>query len=59
MLKLFEPQESKTKPAAFPAEKAALGQYMTPPSIAAFMASFFKKSLPLFIYLMPGRARGI
>ena len=44
MLQLFETPIKKNTQEAKPAGKTALGQYMTPSNIAAFMASLFPKT---------------
>ncbi|MDR1490021.1 MAG: Eco57I restriction-modification methylase domain-containing protein [Desulfovibrio sp.] len=58
MLQLFETSMNKNSPAGKPVGKAALGQYMTPSNIAAFMASLFPKSLDGFHLLDAGAGGG-
>jgi hypothetical protein len=43
MLQLFETPIKRDSLAAKPTSKSALGQYMTPPNISAFMASLLPK----------------
>lgn len=57
MLQLFETPK-KDFPAAKPTGKSALGQYMTPPNIAAFMASLLPKPSGEFHLLDAGAGEG-
>lgn len=58
MLRLFEPPIPKPQADVLPTGKAALGQYMTPPRIASFMASFFPASFTSFHLLDAGAGDG-
>lgn len=58
MLQLFETHVPKAHPAVLPTGKAALGQYMTPAPIAAFMASLFPKNFGAFHLLDAGAGEG-
>ena len=58
MLQLFETSLKKSRPEANPMRKAALGQYMTPSSIAAFMAFLFPKVSGEFHLLDAGAGEG-
>lgn len=58
MLRLFEPPISKARTAILPTGKAALGQYMTPPPLANFMASLFPETLATFHLLDAGAGEG-
>ncbi len=58
MLQLFERPVEKARPVAPPMGKSALGQYMTPSNIAAFMASLFPKTSGTFHLLDAGAGEG-
>ena len=58
MLQLFEQSIQKTYPKSSPMKKAALGQYMTPSNITAFMASLFPKVSDGFHLLDAGAGEG-
>lgn len=58
MLKLFETPSKKTNPEVKSAGKSALGQYMTPPNIAAFMASLLPIPSDKFHLLDAGAGEG-
>jgi len=58
MLQLFDTPIKKDTPAGSPVGKAALGQYMTPSNIAAFMASLFPKAHDGFHLLDAGAGEG-
>lgn len=58
MLQLFETPIKKNNPADSPVGKAALGQYMTPSNIAAFMASLFQEAHDGFHLLDAGSGEG-
>ena len=58
MLQLFDSPVPKAHPAVLPTGKAALGQYMTPAPIAAFMASLFPKNFTTFHLLDAGAGEG-
>lgn len=58
MLQLFETPTKKTNPEVRPTGKAALGQYMTPHNIAAFMASLLPKTSDGFHLLDAGAGEG-
>ncbi len=58
MLQLFTPPAPKAHPTVLPTRKAALGQYMTPAPIAAFMASLFPKTFTTFHLLDAGAGEG-
>lgn len=59
MLQLFETPIKRDSLAAKPTGKSALGQYMTPPNIAAFMASLLPKPSEEFHLLDAGAGEGI
>lgn len=58
MLQLFDSPAPKAHPVVLPSRKAALGQYMTPAPIAAFMASLFPNNLGAFHLLDAGAGEG-
>lgn len=58
MLQVFSPSSSHGGIEAKPAGKAALGQYMTPSTIAAFMASLFPEITNEFHVLDAGAGEG-
>ena len=58
MVHLFETPIKKTSPETNPTAKAALGQYMTPPNIAAYMASLLPKISDEFHLLDAGAGEG-
>ncbi|MDR0826698.1 MAG: Eco57I restriction-modification methylase domain-containing protein [Desulfovibrio sp.] len=58
MLQLFETPIKKDDLKVKPAGKSALGQYMTPPNIAAFMASLFPRISGEFHLLDAGAGEG-
>lgn len=58
MLQLFETPTKKLSPKAPASGKAALGQYMTPSNIAAFMASLFPDIFEDFHLLDAGAGEG-
>ncbi len=58
MLQFFDSSVPEAQPAVLPTGKAALGQYMTPAPIAAFMASLFPKNFTTFRLLDAGAGEG-
>jgi hypothetical protein len=58
MLQLFDPPVKRDSLAVKPTGKSALGQYMTPPNIAAFMASLLPKPSGEFHLLDAGAGEG-